>query len=251
MNQTITITYGESVENHVGNQQIGKKLNQGISYTELQNMEKKLNKKYTCELIDLKSFLDTKYHTETPDAGILIVRNFVGTFFKSKTASSIMFDELAQLTWDTKALMRGKVVNKHARYNLCFADFSQDPEYEDGKGRVYDFKDLKKLDEMRKFLEKLVGESLNAEGNYYYDTKKCYIMYHGDGERFIVCGVRFGADFPLYYQWYKNYESISDAKKISLSSGDLYIMSDKAVGCDWKRKTIPTLRHAAGESSQK
>jgi hypothetical protein len=31
-----------------------------------------------------------------------------------------------------------------------------------------------------------------------------------------------------------------------LNHGDLYVMSEKAVGQDWKRKVIPTLRHAAG-----
>jgi hypothetical protein len=31
-----------------------------------------------------------------------------------------------------------------------------------------------------------------------------------------------------------------------LNDGDMYIMSDKAVGNDWKRSAIPTLRHCAG-----
>lgn len=33
-----------------------------------------------------------------------------------------------------------------------------------------------------------------------------------------------------------------------LHYGDLYIMSKKAVGTDWKKKIIPTLRHTAGNS---
>eukprot|EP00051_Salpingoeca_urceolata_P015969 m.210079 g.210079 ORF g.210079 m.210079 type:complete len:102 (+) comp18553_c0_seq4:359-664(+) len=35
--------------------------------------------------------------------------------------------------------------------------------------------------------------------------------------------------------------------EINLRSGDLYAMSDKAVGHDWLKKSIPTLRHAAGD----
>ena len=31
-----------------------------------------------------------------------------------------------------------------------------------------------------------------------------------------------------------------------INGGDMYIMSEKAVGNDWKRRSIPTLRHAAG-----
>ena len=31
-----------------------------------------------------------------------------------------------------------------------------------------------------------------------------------------------------------------------LNHGDFYVMSEKTVGFDWKRKSILTLRHAAG-----
>lgn len=247
MTETVTITYGESVENHVGNQQIGEKSDHGITCENLEKMEKKLKKLgFTCEIIDLKKKLDVKYHEDTDNATILVIRNFVNTFFKDVTAHSTMLQQLVNLDWDQKALMKGKVVNKHARYNLCFANFSQEPDYENGKGRVYDFEKIKILGDIKKFLKRLLGEDLNAEGNYYYDIKKCYISYHGDTERKIVVGIRFGATFPLYFQWYKNTESISEPYEISLNSGDLYIMSDKAVGHDWKKRSILTLRHAAG-----
>jgi len=41
---------------------------------------------------------------------------------------------------------------------------------------------------------------------------------------------------------------ISNGEKISipLKSGDIYIMSEKATGNDWKKTTIATLRHATG-----
>jgi len=32
-----------------------------------------------------------------------------------------------------------------------------------------------------------------------------------------------------------------------LEDGDMYIMSEKASGFDWKKRSIYTLRHAAGE----
>jgi len=33
---------------------------------------------------------------------------------------------------------------------------------------------------------------------------------------------------------------------INLHHGDMYVMSEKAVGTDWKQRKIATLRHAAG-----
>ena len=35
--------------------------------------------------------------------------------------------------------------------------------------------------------------------------------------------------------------------KIDLTNSDIYVMSEKAVGTDWKRRNIKTIRHAAGE----
>lgn len=51
---------------------------------------------------------------------------------------------------------------------------------------------------------------------------------------------------PLYFQWYLNSKPVGMNLKIDLNSGDLYVMSEKTVGTDWKTKSIYTLRHAAG-----
>ena len=100
--------------------------------------------------------------------------------------------------------------------------------------------------ELPKFLGKK-AHNLKAEGNYYYDVKKTYIGLHGDSERRKVVAVRLGESIPLYYVWFKEGEMISNVVKIeSLQHGDLYIMSEKAVGTDWKKKKICTLRHGAG-----
>lgn len=256
---TITITYGEMVENHVRNQQIGEEIDEGVSFSKLKDIKKSLKKEgYDCEFHDLGKILTKKEREGVDKAGVLVVKNFVNTFFNKNMATK-MYDDMLLLKWDKKALMKGRVVNKLARYNLCFADFKQIPDYENGKGRVYNFKDLPNLQKIRDFVEKITGVSVNAEGNYYFDKEKCYIGFHGDTERKIVVGVRFGADFPLYYQWYgpteeedKNgrtfikSEPIHKVYQIDLSHGDLYIMSDKAVGHDWLKKSIFTLRHAAG-----
>jgi hypothetical protein len=62
-----------------------------------------------------------------------------------------------------------------------------------------------------------------------------------------VIGVRIGhASMPIHYQWYHKGDPVGDQLIIPLESGDIYIMSEKATGNDWKKKTIPTLRHAVG-----
>ena len=80
------------------------------------------------------------------------------------------------------------------------------------------------------------------------------MSFAGDLERKLVAGVRLGPGaegMPLKFVWYKDGKPIGSEGHIILNSGDIYVMSEKAVGFDWKRRTIPTLRHAAGKASCK
>jgi len=77
----------------------------------------------------------------------------------------------------------------------------------------------------------------------------CGIGFHEDGERKIVVAVRLGVKIPLHYQWYYKGNPVGERCKLDLGHGDMYFMSEKAVGNDWKRRIIPTIRHAAGAES--
>jgi hypothetical protein len=79
---------------------------------------------------------------------------------------------------------------------------------------------------VRRNLEGIAGVPLVAEGDYYYNTDTCYIGYHGDAERNIVMGLRLGKTLDIVYRWYKNSVAVGDEMRITLNSGDLYIMSD-------------------------
>ena len=92
------------------------------------------------------------------------------------------------------------------------------------------------------------AKELACEGNYYYDVSKCGIGFHGDGERKRVVGLRLGASIPLHFQWFTKSNPIGNRFIVQLNHGDLYIMSEKAVGTDWMLSSKITLRHAAGSS---
>lgn len=51
---------------------------------------------------------------------------------------------------------------------------------------------------------------------------------------------------PLYYTWFHNNNPASDIFKCIINHGDIYAMSEKATGNDWKKRKLYTLRHAAG-----
>ena len=62
---------------------------------------------------------------------------------------------------------------------------------------------------------------------------------------------RLGHSMNLCYHWFFNHKPIGKMLKLNLNHGDMYIMSEKAVGTDWSRSSTFTLRHAAGIEGSK
>ena len=261
--ETITLTFGDCAENHHGMQEIGEKAQAGLTLAELTIAKAYFEERgVECELIDLSTF----YKAATQPAYLLIARNGCGVIVDPDE----LVAEQAVLERDKKAFMRGRVVNKRARYNLCFSDFDQEPDYENKKGRIVNFAKLPLLSNIRAALPDITTgdpslrdittgdpslrditcgdklSNLQCEANYYYDIKSTYIGFHGDTERKIVVAVRLGADFPIHFQWFLETKPVGEMFTSVLKHGDVYFMSEKAVGFDWKRRKIPTLRHAAG-----
>jgi hypothetical protein len=255
-NQTYTITFGDQAENHVGMQKIGTLSAEGFSLLDLQQAKGWFEDRgITCELIALHENLPARKQNPSLDSYVLVARQGVSAILNSEEmppssdlANDLMMEQF-HLPKDTQAFMYGRVVQKHARYNLCFSSFDQEPDYAHGKGRVISYDSVPLLKSLREKWVEIIGDKgrdLEAEGNYYYDLSKCGIGYHGDSERMKVIAVRMGESIPLYYVWYENSKPISDRIRIDLGHGDVYFMSQKATGQDWKKKLIPTLRHATG-----
>ena len=237
--QTFTITFSEGVENHRGMQQIGHMAEQGYSVQTLREIAARTP---GAEFIQLNTL------TDQPEAAVVILRDGLQTVFGISPIDC--FAEQAALDKDTKAFMYGRVVNKKARYNLCFADFDQEAKFEEKKGTVVNFTHVPILAQLRAKLGTQFGPefaNLNAEGNYYYDIKKTYIGFHQDDERKKVVGLRLGSTFPLHYRWHHKGEP-QEIITIQLNAGDIYIMSEEAKGRNWKRRSVPWhIRHAAGD----
>ena len=243
--KTYTITYGDVAENHARMQKIGVLHERGYSFDEMKKVYKRLTREgVACEMYGLHEHWEGDGEVE--EAYLLVIRKGVQHILGTEDTSSLMAENDG-LDMDKHALMKGRVVNKKARWNLCFAEEDQEPNYEDGKGRVIAWKHIPMMQQIReKISEWTEDELLNGEANYYYDISKCGIGFHGDGERRKVFAVRMGASMPLYYQWFQQSETVGPRIKFELNDGDMYMMSEKAVGFDWLKKKIATLRHATG-----
>lgn len=243
----LTLTGGGAGENHKGMEILGTPRKNGFTFEELETCEKIYKAAgYECELIHLHEALPAPLQEEADKAWILVVRNGVSML----TDADKLYSQVLALKWDRRAKMRGRVVNKHARWNLVFmTGKKQLPDYEAGKGTIYDIDGISHLAAVRDGMPTLVGDKAKGfiyEGNWYYDVSKCGIGFHGDTERKCVVALRLGASMPLVYEWYRRSKTVGGRIELSLDHGDLYVMSEKATGFDWLKQKPLTLRHAAG-----
>ena len=246
-----TITYGDVAENHARMQKIGCLHETGYSVEKLRSVQEKLEGYgLETEMIDLNAGVSSSSSSSSSgsdfeEAKVLVIRRG-GQYILGDEFANLMAEN-DELSHDKMALMRGKVVNKIARHNLCFSDVDQEPIYSEGKGRIVSWNRVSRISEIRRVISEWTEDVLlNGEANYYYDISKCGIGYHGDGERRKVFAIRMGETMPMYFQWFQRSLPVGPPFEVVLNDGDMYIMSEKAVGFDWLKKIKPTLRHATG-----
>ena len=54
---------------------------------------------------------------------------------------------------------------------------------------------------------------------------------------------------PICFNWFKDSKPLGSTFTTQINSGDIYIMSEKTTGYDWKKRSLYTLRHSAGAPS--
>lgn len=245
MTSCITLTFCECSENHVGMEKNGKLASQGYCSETLDKVIQYLENDPDFDNINhierynLLDNLGKTYIGKTPE--LLVIRNLI-------TNHQSLYQDLINIEWDRKYFdtRRQKVLNKRARANLCFANEPQEADYENKKGTKVSYDSIPNLLQLKNNIENMVGDKmLECEGNLYDNISKNGIGWHGDSERKKVIGVRLGSSAPLKFRWYKNGEIIGTTLNLTLNSGDVYIMTEKTTGNDWKKRNIYTLRHSA------
>ncbi len=271
-NTVITYTWCECGENHFGNQQIGEIAKQGYGFNKVDLDKAKVyfetNYGSKTEIYNLKKMglVDDRGNelvitdkndkvVKVNDAYLLIVRNLIPLFLeKNNLTMDDLMKEVTGKYWDSKYWdsRRRKVLNKHARKNNVIAEKEQTANYSKGEGTVHSFKSMPIMNMLKKDFKK-IGEKFDfpvSEGNFYEDrgVKKTGIGWHGDSERRRVLSMRLGMNpsMPFYYRWKYKHAEIGKIMKWDINAGDVMIMSEWAVGTEWKKSSLVTLVHATG-----
>ncbi len=250
----ITMTFCECSENHYGMEMNGNIAEEGFIKDDI-NEAKLYAIKNNLKFDYYKLHSSLENYSEEEKAYVLVIRGGIDHILGDMNQKQA-YNELFNVNWDTKYydVRRKKVLNKHARKNMCVGDTEQIADFENKKGTIFLFSKFKSLTIIRDKLPLILGEKAKdmlAEGNLYSDININGVGYHGDAERRRVVGCRFGNDeesSSLYYQWYMKTNTIGERIVVPINTGDIYIMSHKAVGTDWKKRNIRTLRHSTGAS---
>jgi len=269
--RAVTFTWCECGENHAGGFQEGTIVapGKGFNLKDLQQGAENAAANWgcSCEIHDLKKGIEgvtiankknIPFKGEVNEAHLLIMRDLLTLILKQHgyTLKDLM-KEVTSRKWDMQYFdrRRKRVLNKLARYNYMVSKKARASNYHEGGnvGTTYAFSEMPIMNIIRKEIGKL-GEKFTllivAEGNLYPDggVKKNGIGWHGDTERRMVFAMRFGLDpsMPFYYQWFHDAKAQGKRMEFPLNAGDMYVMSEWAVGTDWKKKSLVTLRHATG-----
>lgn len=243
------LTLGEQSEIHVGCPIIGDGLaEEGFTVEELV--------KFSKEFKDSKLVL---LHKELPknkqkgnEAAVLLIKGGVNTIMKDEFYADKMMKEQDSIKYDKFYFdsRRKKKFNKIARHNTIFSSVSIEHNEDYSQSTVIGYNRVPYFAKLRARLPEVFGkkaEALNSEGNHYYD-KKCGISWHGDGERKKVICCSLGTPTMLKFYWRQPKESIPCSKifEFYVEHGDIYIMSGKATGWDWLKRSKYRVVHAAG-----
>lgn len=251
--QRYAITFGEVAILHYGGEEMGNgRREHGFTVEELRQIGKSFGT--YGEIVMLSDNLPENIRQEN-EAAVLVIRNAANIFLEDKYGKNKLFMEQQNSVvydnkyWDNR---RRKTLNKRARRNTVFGDSDIQHSDDYKQFTVNGFNRLEFLNRVRQKLVTYLGEkanNLNAEGNWYFEDKSG-IGFHGDSERKIVICLSLGTTSKLRYCWRMPGTSVKWGEPIDIivNHGDIYIMSEKATGYDWRSRSKVRVVHAAGNA---
>lgn len=242
------LTLGEQAEIRVGSTLMGKGLaKHGLSVGELKAIGEKIG---GCDFRILSESLDKKNQPGN-EAAVLLIKNGVDRMVGEGSADAMLAEQQG-VKYDTQYFdhRRQKTVTNRARLNVVFGSIGIPHSDDYSQGSVIGWDTVPTFSLLRATLPSFVGDKakdLNGEGNFYHHSD-AYIGFHGDGERKIVIGTSLGKTSTLRFYWRAPHSSIAHKPPFDfvVEHGDIYIMSEKASGNDWRYRSKYRLVHAAG-----
>ena len=257
-NRTATVTFSRSTESFAGMRINGEMAKDGYVKNDIDAFASA----FPLHDVDVYALADK---TGLPREGwVVVVRKAFPGELTERVARDLQHGVIPKEDRQMYNARRKVVQNRQARYCCCLGDEAVEARIDEGIGCVVPYADVKGLAELRDRITSLGLEmgipkmcALNGEVNHYYDAKRCYIGFHGDGERPDVIGFVVGASKTLHFQGFCGADPVGERVKIDVGHGDLYMMCEVACGHHWvkergvaaQRQGTIHYRHAACDPS--
>jgi len=220
--------------------------------------EDSLSASYTLE--DLQNIYDLfpdnsqlyalHYNTEhlnitVPEAWLLIIKN---PFNNSDSIYSEIYNS-TYCTVQEKKSSNKKLAPKKARKTLFFSDYGSEIFSTEYGINVRNFPSLVSLYSQIYAFSSFSHSSeyiSTIEANYYPNIHRTNIRNSFTLPRPKNITYCLGETIPLTFQWFCRGIAITPKVTFELESGDIYVMSEKTMGCNSKKLSDTSLRHYVG-----
>jgi len=196
-----------------------------------------------------------------PKACLLVIKNGIELLIKPDEAAKL-YQEQDEIRYDGRFFDKGRLKIKRAHKNMLFAAERQDASDDYTQATVTAFSEVPLLNKIRTSIQSLLGDrtaDLEVDGTKYHTSfyekgddgkpmkKHSNMGWHGDDNKKIVVGMCLGASATLSFIWrlpgsQKN--STDTRVTVPLAHGDVYVMSEKTIGSDWKSSSLLRCLHS-------
>ena len=177
-------------------------------------------------------------------------------------AAAKLYKEQDEIRYSGRFLDKGKLKIRRAHKTMAFGVEGRDASDDYTQPTVTAFSEVPMMDKIRTSLQNLLGNrtaDLEVDGTKYHTSfhekgddgkpmkKNSNKGWHGGDKRTIVIGVCLGAPVTLSFIWRLpgSQKNLDDTKvSVSLTHGDVYVMSEIAIGSNWKSSSLLRCLHS-------
>ena len=205
-------------------------------------------------------FVDPPIKT-LPKACILVIKNGIELLMESTDAAKL-YKEQEQVRYDGRFFDKNKVKVRRAHKTMLFATEGRNASDDYTQPSVTAFSEVPLANKIRTSFQTLLGDraaDLNVNGTKYHTSvyekgddgksmkNPSNMGWHGNDNCKIVVGVCLGASASLSFIWRLpgSQKNLTDTRvTIPLTHGDVYVLSEKAIGYDYKSSSLLRCLHS-------
>ena len=179
------------------------------------------------------------------DACVLVVRD------PNPQRTAACLEAVKGIQYDNFTFAYGKILTAHSRHLVFAGATPRVGDRDKGLHTILPWAGLPPLESARQWITaQLATTEIQAACILKYPSIETGgLSWHGDGERKQTIVYRvdpISSKRPLWFRWYHKSLPIGEPVAVHLEAGDFCIASEVAVGTDFKKRSLPTVRHATG-----